>query len=125
MAHDHDHPQTEAVDKSDYHAHVVGMPVLIATFVALLILTWLTVGARQVDLGPAANIALALGIALVKAAAVALYFMHLRYDSLFNGIILIAALLFVVIFIAISLIDTDQYQPLREQYQQTQQSGGG
>jgi cytochrome c oxidase subunit 4 len=92
------------------HVHVVPLKVLIGVFVALLILTVLTVAAREIDLG-ALNIWLALGIALVKAAFVALWFMHLRYDSLFNGIILVGALLFVVVFIAIAMLDTQHYQP--------------
>lgn len=135
MAHDTAQPATagaphasETVDeKSHYHAHVVSMPVLIATFVALLILTVLTVAAINIQLGPTGNIALALIIALVKASIVALYFMHLRYDSIFNSIILIAALLFVVIFIVVSLIDTADYHPERAEYQRTQQQaeGGG
>lgn len=125
-----DHPQHAHADdtvdaKSHYHAHVVSMPVLIGTFVALLVLTWATVAAWTIDLGPAFNIGLALFIALIKASLVGLYFMHLRYDSVFNSIILIAALLFVMIFIAISLIDTADYQPGRTQFQQQQQTETG
>lgn len=128
MAHDQAHAPTETVDaKSEYHAHVVSMPVLIATFAALLILTVLTVAATWINLGTAGNISLALFIALVKASLVGLYFMHLRYDSVFNGLILIGALLFVVIFIAISIIDTAEYQPAVDPYPgpQPQAEAGG
>jgi len=91
--------------------------------VALLILTGLTVGASWAartgiaDFG-SFNIVVALAIALVKAALVALYFMHLRYDSLFNGVVLIAALVFVMLFIAVSLMDTNQYEPTRQPFEQ-------
>lgn len=99
----------------EHHVHALPMRVLLATFVLLLILTAATVAVWKIDLGSIA-ILVSLGIALIKAAAVALYFMHLRYDSLFNGIILICALLFVVIFIAISLLDSHEYQPGRLEY---------
>ena len=107
----------------DEHVHVVSMKVLIVIFVALLILTVLTVAASDaarsglLDLGPG-NIVVALAIALVKASLVALYFMHLRYDSLFNGIVLVAALLFVVLFIAIALMDSNEYDPSRMPFEQ-------
>lgn len=105
------------------HVHVVPMKVLVGIFVALLILTGLTVGASDaarsglLDLGPG-NIVVALVIALVKAALVALYFMHLRYDSMFNGIVLIGALLFVVLFISIALLDSNEYDPSRMPFEQ-------
>jgi cytochrome c oxidase subunit 4 len=79
-------------------------------FVALCVLTYLTVAATWIDLGEF-NIWIALGIATVKAALVALYFMHLRYDHPFNGLIFVASLLFLALFLAITLIDTAQYQP--------------
>jgi cytochrome c oxidase subunit 4 len=62
-----------------------------------------------VDLG-ALNIWVALAIAIFKAALVILYFMHLRWDSLFNGIILISALAFVMVFIGVALMDTSEYK---------------
>jgi len=100
------------------------MKVLIATFLALLVLTWATVAVRYIDLGDA-NLILALAIAVLKASLVALFFMHLRYESLFNGLILCMALLFVALFIVIALLDTTQYQPQRLQYQQTPTPGTG
>jgi cytochrome c oxidase subunit 4 len=63
-----------------------------------------------VDLGQA-NIWIALAIAFVKASIVALYFMHLRWDSPFNGIVIIAAFFFVALFIGISMLDTHTYHP--------------
>jgi caa(3)-type oxidase subunit IV len=45
-----------------------------------------------------------------KAALVILYFMHVRWDSLFNGIILISALAFVMVFIGVTLMDTTEYK---------------
>ncbi|MHB1155256.1 MAG: cytochrome C oxidase subunit IV family protein [Phycisphaerales bacterium] len=106
------------------HPHVLPMKVLISTFLALLVLTWATVAVRYIDLGEA-NLILALAIAVIKAALVALFFMHLRYEAPFNGLILCMALLFVALFVVIALLDTTQYQSNRLQYQQTPTASGG
>src|SRR2546422_531626 len=86
-------------------AHPVPIGVLLATFGALMILTIFTVMATWVDLG-VFNIWLALFIAVIKGALVAMYFMHLRWDSPFNGIVLIAALFFVALFIGVAVLDS-------------------
>lgn len=91
------------------HVHVVPLGILVAVFVLLLVLTVITVGATLVDLGPL-NIWIALLIAVVKAAAVGLYFMHLRYDHPFHGLVLAASFLFVAVFIGVTLMDTKEYQ---------------
>jgi cytochrome c oxidase subunit 4 len=62
-----------------------------------------------VDLGEL-NIYIALGIAAVKASIVALYFMHLRYDRPFNGLILVTAFLFVALFVGAVMDDTHAYR---------------
>lgn len=90
-------------------AHVVPLEVLFGVWLVLVVLTAVTVGAVKVDLG-ALNIWIALAIALVKASFVGLYFMHLRYDSPFNALVLVASLLFVVLFVGLALIDTAHYQ---------------
>ena len=91
-------------------AHVVPLPVLAAVFAALAVLTFADVAATWFDWGEF-NLWIALGIATVKAALVALYFMHLRYDHPFNGLIFVAGLLFLALFLAMTLLDTAQYQP--------------
>ena len=92
------------------HVHVVSLRTLIAVFVALVVLTWITVAATYVDLGPL-NLWIALGIAAVKGALVALYFMHLRWDRPFNGVVFLVALLFVVLLVGGTLMDTREYRP--------------
>ena len=89
----------------DHAPHAVPLWILVAVWAVLMILTFATVAVTRVDLGWL-NIWIALLIALVKAGLVALYFMHLRWDSPFNAVVLIAALLFVVLFISLALIDT-------------------
>ena len=89
--------------------HVVPLKILFGVLAALLVLTFVTVAITWVDLGPL-NLVAALVIALVKATLVGLYFMHLRWDRPINGIILLLSLVFVVLFLGLSLIDSNAYQ---------------
>ena len=91
------------------HVHVVPPKVLLAVYGALLLLTLITVAVTNFELGNW-NVWVALLVALAKAAVVALYFMHLRWDSPFNAICLIAALFFVCIFIGIAVLDSREYK---------------
>ncbi len=84
--------------------HVVPVWLLAAVFGALLVLTGLTVAVAQVDLGNM-NLYLALGIAAVKASLVVLFFMHLFWDRPFHAMIFIGCLLFVSLFIGVTLTD--------------------
>jgi cytochrome c oxidase subunit 4 len=90
--------------------HVSPVPVLLAVFAALMVLTYATVAVRGFDLGPW-NLLIAMGIATVKASLVALYFMHLRYDKPFHAILFVVGVLFVALFISLTLLDTLTYQP--------------
>jgi cytochrome c oxidase subunit IV len=94
----------------DHEPHAVPLRVLAGVFAVLMVLTFLTVAATWIDLGTL-NIWVALGIAFIKAAFVCLYFMHLRYDSIFYSIVLVCSFLFVVLFMGISMMDTAQYEP--------------
>ena len=85
--------------------HVVPLWLLAAVFGALLVLTGLTVAVAHVDLGNL-NLYLALAIAAVKASLVVLFFMHLFWDRPFNAMIFIGCLLFVSLFIGITLTDS-------------------
>lgn len=91
-------------------AHPIPLPTLIGVFLALMVLTFVTVAATWIDLGDW-NLWVAMAIATAKAALVALYFMHLRYDNAFNSLLLVTALLFVLLFIGLTLMDTLAYQP--------------
>lgn len=93
-----------------HHVHVVPLKLLAGIFGALLVLTVATVAVTWVDLG-SMNLVVALGIATVKATLVALYFMHLRWDKLFNGFLFLAAIFFVMLFLIIALLDTKAYAP--------------
>ena len=90
--------------------HIVPVRILLATGIALLILTGITVWTANMDFGNY-NIVIALVIALIKGSLVVLFFMHLRYDRPFNGIVFIISMAFVVLFITFALLDTHEYAP--------------
>ncbi len=105
----HAHDDHSGVHHDGDH-HVVGWKLLTAIFLALMVLTVLTVAAINVDLGPL-NIVVALGIALVKALLVVLVFMHIWWDRAFHGLLIASSLGFVTLFIGFIMIDTWQYEP--------------
>jgi cytochrome c oxidase subunit 4 len=89
--------------------HPVPLWLLAGVFLALIGLTVATVAVTYVDLGARNNILVALFIALVKAVLVAEIFMHLRWDRPFHRIVLLGAVVFVVLFIGISMLDVVTY----------------
>jgi cytochrome c oxidase subunit 4 len=110
--HDHEHG----------HVHIMPPGILIAVFVALLVLTFITVAVTRVDLGPL-NIWVAMGVATAKATLVALYFMHLKYDNRFNLLVFLGSFLFVGFFVAITMLDSGQYQPSIRQRTESLKAG--
>jgi len=89
--------------------HVASVRLLLAVWVALMLGTWLTVSASNIDLGPF-NIWVGLAIATGKAVLVTLYYMHLRWDKPFNAFVFLIAVSFLLLFIGITTMDTTHYQ---------------
>lgn len=90
----------------DHVPHVLPLSVYLGTFATLLVLTVVTVGASYVNFG-AWNLIIAMLIATLKAATVALIFMHLWFDHKFHSIIMGSSVLFLVIFITFTMFDTE------------------
>ncbi len=90
--------------------HVLPPRALLGTGAALLALTATTVALSRADLGRA-NVLVALGVATVKAALVAAFFMHLRYGRRFLVVILAGAMLFAALLVGFVLMDSTLYQP--------------
>lgn len=111
----HAHPQPS--HGAEQTAHVVPLRVLVTIWLALMVLTVITVEVVYIDLGNL-NLYLAMAIATVKGTLVALYFMHLRYDRPFHAIVFITALVFVLLFVSFVLTDSGQYQPNIQQLQE-------
>lgn len=91
-------------------SHVTPVRLLVGVFALLMVLTAITVGATFVDLGPRMNLIIAMLIATVKAGLVVTYFMHLRWDRPFNTLIFLGSLLFVSLFISMTLLDKSEYE---------------
>ena len=90
--------------------HVLSVPALLGTWLALMLLTGATVAVTLIDLGSFTNLVIALGIATVKVSLVALIFMHLAYDHRFNAIVFLVSVLAVVLFVSLTYLDTDRAQ---------------
>ena len=73
---------------------------------ALIILTILTVVVSQLGLPSPLDIIVALSIALFKAYLVAAFFMGLYWDVKFNSMLLIGALVFFILMVGVTLLDT-------------------
>jgi len=75
-----------------------------AIFAALLVLTAVTAAVAFVDLGPMNNV-VALGIAVLKATLVVLYFMHAKDSPRMTGVVMAAAVLWLVLLVGLTLAD--------------------
>ena len=86
------------------HEHIVSYKVIVFIWLALLVLTGVTVGVSFVDLG-ALNIWVALGIASGKSSLVISYFMHMKYERPVFKLCLLVALCTLAVFIGLTFID--------------------
>ena len=91
-------------DDGAVRAHVSPVLFLVGIFAALVFLTVLTVAVSYVDLG-SANTFVAILIATTKAALVAGFFMHLRYEHPFNAFVFVLGFLFLAMFLIFSIED--------------------
>ncbi len=117
--------------------HVTSWQRLFFVLVALLILTALTVGAATAEAWAVGmgvhithfwNVIIALSIALVKAAMVCMYFMHLKHDNPLNTMILLTTLFIFglfILFTGIDLTERDAVNPIRAEYVQAGGTGVG
>jgi cytochrome c oxidase subunit 4 len=95
---------THGHDDGAVHAHISNFAFLCAIFATLVVLTIITVAASYVDFG-SGNTVIALIIATIKAGLVATFFMHLRYDKLFNTLAFLSAFLFLAVFLLLTSDD--------------------
>ena len=107
MAHsEHLAPDQEHAGDYDVHTHISSVGFYAAILATLMVLTIITVGVSYVHLGKL-NLIVAVVIASIKATLVVMFFMHLKYDNKFNAMVLIVSLLFIGVFFAYTLNDTD------------------
>jgi cytochrome c oxidase subunit 4 len=100
---DHSH------DSEGHIGHVLPLSLLLKVFGALVALTILTVMTGKADLH-GADLAVAMIIATCKASLVCLFFMHLKYDRPFHGLIFLFSVMFVGLFLVFVTLDSEEYQ---------------
>lgn len=86
--------------------HVVPLNTLLYNAAALLVLTVVTVAVTWLRIPEPFNVVVAIGIACIKAALVAMIFMNLYWDNKFNTVVMLSSLVFFLIFVLITLLDT-------------------
>jgi cytochrome c oxidase subunit 4 len=84
--------------------HIAAKSTYYAIFGTLLLLTGATIAVAFVNLGPL-NFPVALGIAVLKATLVVLFFMHLKYSSKLTKMVVGLALFFLGIMFTLTLTD--------------------
>ena len=121
MAHvDDAHAPTHTEHTGHGGHHVLGRDTLIKTFGALVVLTILTVAlalmerAELIPLG-SLSVPVALAIAGVKATFVAAYFMGLKYDGGTNLLAFVGAVVFLIVFLTFTYLDTGFRDTFEEQ----------
>lgn len=91
------------------HSHVRRY---LLVWTGLMILTGLTWGLSSFHIPGGAGVAVALGIASVKGALVALFFMHLYDQRGPNRLVLVTSLVFVALLVGLTLLDNSTRFPL-------------
>ena len=102
-----------------FHPHILPLKVYLAVFAALMVLTAATVGLYNLDPGHLAhslgisenlihpiNMILSMIIATTKATLVCMIFMHLWFDNKFYLLLFVGSLLFLAVFIGVTMFDT-------------------
>jgi len=84
--------------------HISPIRVYFGVFTVLLVLTATTVWAAFQDFG-AFNDLVAMAIAGTKAAAVVLYFMHVRYSSKLISLVVVGSLVFLSFLLVFLFLD--------------------
>jgi cytochrome c oxidase subunit 4 len=113
--HEHHGHHGHGEDEGLVHVHVHSQMLYIKVFLALVFFTGLTVAVAEVHLGEW-NFFVAVAIATIKASLVALFFMHLKDDTRFNGLIFIGSLVFMGVFFVYTMNDTNHRGQWDESY---------
>ena len=84
--------------------HIVPTRVYYVVFAVLMVGTSLTVQAAYLDLGPF-NTIVALGIAVIKATLVVLFFMHVKYSTWLTWAVVAGSLFWLGILFVLTFSD--------------------
>jgi cytochrome c oxidase subunit 4 len=112
---EHHAPAHAAHDDDHVQSHIASWQFYCGIFAALVVLTIITVKVSYYDFGTF-NILVALLIATAKASLVALFFMHLRHDNLFNSFAFLISFIFLALFILLTYDDLGRRAKLDPDY---------
>ena len=84
--------------------HIVPLRIYYSVFAALMVFTASTIAVAFIDLGPANNIVM-LGIAVVKATLVVMFFMHAKYGTRLIPLVAASGFFFVMLMFIITMSD--------------------
>lgn len=99
-----DHVHAHAHPHSHAHGHVTPLPVYLAVFATLMVLTAVTVIVAYFDFGEW-NKVIALSIASFKATIVVLYFMHVKHASRLTKLFTVTGLFFLLVLFGLTMVD--------------------
>jgi cytochrome c oxidase subunit 4 len=85
-------------------AHIASVRLYVAIFGALLVLTGLTVFVAYFDLG-LLNTPVALGVAVLKASLVVLFFMGVRHNTPLTKVVVVSGFLWLFILFGLTMSD--------------------
>ena len=88
--------------------HVVSPKIYAGIFAALMVCTFITVKAAEIDLNQyfsGLNIIIALTIAVFKASLVVLFFMHAKYSPKRTQLVIIASVFWLAIMLFMTMSD--------------------
>ncbi|MGZ5432455.1 MAG: cytochrome C oxidase subunit IV family protein [Thermoanaerobaculia bacterium] len=105
----HEHAQEHQPDHETYtgHAaphHQAPLTAYFVVFLALMVLTVLTVWVSRIDLGTL-NTGVAMAIAVVKALVVILWFMHVIHSPRLTWIVVISSFLWLAVLFVLTFSD--------------------
>ena len=100
MANDHAHEQ----QKHAPHHSAASLTMYFGVFIALMVLTVLTVAASRIDIG-VFNTPLAMAIAILKAALVILFFMHVIHSTRLTWVVILSSILWLIVLFALTFAD--------------------
>ena len=84
--------------------HIVPTRIYYTIFGVLMLCTYLTVQIAFFDLGPLNTVA-AIGIAVVKATLVVLFFMHVKYSPRLTWAVVLGSIFWLSILLALTMGD--------------------
>jgi cytochrome c oxidase subunit 4 len=85
-------------------AHVLPLRTYYLVFLALIVLTAVTVFAAFINLGPLNNVIM-IGIAGFKSTLVVLFFMHVRYKTKLIPVVIFSGLFWLLILFTLTFAD--------------------